>query len=151
MDYSLYKCISRKSKGENQLITRQILWCIFCNVTIPVKVTRVTSWIWWNKLTDLAQAEGASTEILCSYKLRINFLWKSFTGFIMLCNAQKSIPVTDTQEISYNKKMREIQAKNQLVWTNHTCDNTSSPWIGRVTLQHPIQLHEYQQQSLHLV
>uniref|UniRef100_A0A0A9CUK9 Peptidase M3 family protein / thimet oligopeptidase family protein n=1 Tax=Arundo donax TaxID=35708 RepID=A0A0A9CUK9_ARUDO len=43
--------------------------------------------------TYLAQAEGARTEILCSDKLHINFLWKSFTGFIMLCNAQKSILV----------------------------------------------------------
>jgi hypothetical protein len=44
-------------------------------------------------VTHLAQAEGASTEILSSDQLFIDFLWKSFTSFIMLCNTQKSIPV----------------------------------------------------------
>lgn len=63
-----------------------------------------------NKLRHLAQAKGASTEILCSNKLCINFFWESFTGFVVLCNAQESIPVTAKQQINWLLDW-EIQGK----------------------------------------
>lgn len=123
-----------------------------CYVTITEKVTASSIWdnIRRNKLEHLAEAEGTSTEILCSDKLCINFFWKSFTGFIVLCNAQESIPVTAKQQINWSLETRD-SSYSQMRWTHHTCDSTSSPWTGRVTLRHPIQLPGYQQQSLHLV
>jgi hypothetical protein len=62
------------------------------------------------KPTYLTETEGASTEILCSHELSINFLWKNFTGFIMLCDAQKSLPVTAMQQFINFPESGKIQA-----------------------------------------
>ena len=71
------------------------VWCMLCNHNgksyYKLKLDDTMS---TNKLRHLAQAEGASTEILCSNKLRINFFWKGFPSFVVFCNAQESIPVT---------------------------------------------------------